>query len=79
MIELGKTYYYQTKGGTIKHSVLVGQTKAWNIFENGDWIESYSPLYETKEQLQAINGLVHAMYVNTYVPDMVHVPNAYLK
>lgn len=79
MEELGKQYYYSTPGGTVKQGVLVRKTPAWNIFDNGDWIKSFSPLYETKEQLENINKLVHAMYVNTYVPDVVHVPNAYLK
>ena len=76
---IGKTYFYQTKGGTIKQSKLTGKSKAWLMFENGDWIESYSNLYETKEELINVNNLVSSMYKNTYVPDVVHIPNRFTR
>ena len=79
MEEIGKEYFYQTKGGTVKKGRLVSQTPAWNCFDNGDWVERYSPLYESKEMLEEINKLVHAMYVTTYVPEVLHVPNRFLK
>lgn len=79
MITVGNEYYYETKGKTIKHSILVRQTPAWNIFENGDWIESYSPLYETKEEIYNVNLIVDTMYKATYVPNVVHLPNAFTR
>lgn len=79
MVEVGKAYFYQTKGGTIRYSVLMNQTSAWNCFENGDWIERYAPLYDTEEQLMMVNRLVHKIYVSTYVPEVVHIPNRFTK
>ena len=79
MESVGKEYYYQTNGGTIKHSILRRQTPAWNIFENDDWIRRYSPLYETIEELKNINSIVDKMYKETYVPDVVHLPNAFTR
>ena len=78
MEQIGNKYYYQTRGGTIKHSTLVRKTGAWLIFENGDWIPRFSPLYETCEQLEYINNLVHKMYLSTHVPDVVHIPNRFI-
>ena len=77
--EIGKEYYYETRGHSIRHNVLVAQTPAWNIFKNGDHIARYSPLYETKEEVEGIAQLVHKMYVDTYVPEVVHIPNAFTK
>ena len=51
MDQIGKKYFYETRAGTIKHAKLVRATKAWFIFDNGDWIERYRPLFETKEEL----------------------------
>ena len=74
MDEIGKTYYYKYKG-IIKKGKLVNETKAWFIFDNGDLIRSYSPLYDTREELENISNLVEEMYKNTYVPNVVHIPN----
>ena len=71
---IGKEYYYETKGDTIKHSVLKRQTPAWNIFENGDWVERYAPLYETVEELENVGKIVKAMYMSAHVPNVVHFP-----
>ena len=76
---IGNIYFYETKGGTIKQSKLIGKSKAWLMFENGDWIESYSQIYETKEELLNINEIVNAIYKNTYVPDVVHIPNRFTR
>ena len=45
MDQIGKKYFYETRAGTIKHAKLVRTTKAWFVFDNGDWIERYRPLY----------------------------------
>ena len=37
-------------------------TKAWFIFDNGDWIERYRPLFETKEELVNVDRIVKGMY-----------------
>lgn len=76
---IGKTYFYQTNGGTIKQAKLIGKSKAWLMFDNGDWIRSYSPIYETKEELLNVNGIVNAMYKNTYVPNIVYIPNNFTR
>ena len=77
--EIGKTYYYVTKGGTINQSKLVSKTPAWLIFENGDHMSIYTPLCDTEEEIKFVVGLVNAMYRKTYVPDVVHIPNAFIK
>ena len=79
MIAVGNEYYYETKGKTIKHSILIRQTPAWNIFANGDWIESYAPLYESEEELVNIRTLVNVMHKATYVPNVIHLPNAFTR
>jgi len=76
MDQIGKKYFYETRAGTIKHAKLVRTTKAWFVFDNGDWIERYRPLFETKEELVNVNRIVKAMYENTYCPEVVHIPNA---
>ena len=76
MGQTGKKYFYETRAGTIKHAMLVRTTKAWFIFDNGDWIEKYRPLFETKEELVNVNNIVKAVYENTYCPEVVHIPNA---
>lgn len=77
--EKGKVYFYEskTRGGAIRHGRLVRTTPAWLIFDNGDWIESFSPLYETKEELVNVRMLVGVMHKNTYVPNVAHLPIAF--
>ena len=76
MDQIGKKYFYETRAGTIKHAKLIRTTKAWFVFDNGDWIERYRPLFATKEELVNVNRIVKAMYENTYCPEVVHIPNA---
>ena len=75
MDQIGKKYFYETRAGTIKHAMLVRTTKAQFVFDNGDWIERYRPLFETKEELANVNNIVQAMYENIYCPEVVHIPN----
>lgn len=79
MDQIGKKYFYETRAGTIKHAVLVRTTKAWFIFDNGDWIEKYRPLFETQEELVNVNKIVKGMYEDTYCPEVVHIPNALIQ
>ena len=78
-MEIGKTYYYETRGGTLKSAVLLRVTKAWYVFANGDWVESYRPIYRSYEEYKTVSGIVAAMERNIYVPDVIHIPNRFLK
>ena len=69
---IGKNYFYETKAGAIKNAKLTRTTKAWYVFDNGDWIERYTPLFETEEELLAVNEIVRAIYDATPVPDVIN-------
>lgn len=79
MEQIGKIYYYQNRGGTILHSRLVRMTKAWYIFENGDWIPRYSPIYSSIEEQQLVEQIVKDLGKNIHVPDVLHLPNHFIK
>lgn len=79
MDEIGKKYFYETRAGTIRHAKLVRTTKAWFIFDNGEWVNRTTPLFETKEELVNVNKIVKAMYDTTDCPDVVHIPNAMIQ
>ena len=66
---INKKYFYE-KCGKIKSGVLQKETKAFYIFDNGDYIERYKTLFET---------IVKTMYINTYVPEVVHIPNRFTR
>lgn len=78
-METGKTYYYESRGGEPKCAVLIRTTKAWYIFSNGDWVERYRPIYRSLEEYQLIKDLVKAMKQQVHVPDVIHVPNRFLR
>ena len=78
-MEIGSTYYYESKGGTPKCAVLLRMTKAWYIFANGDWVERYRPIYQSFEEYKLVSDIVRAMEKQVYVPDVIHVPNRFLK
>lgn len=79
---IDKKYYYE-KYGKIKSGVLQKETKAFYIFDNGDYIERYKTLFETEAEAETItetaNKIVKAWFVSTYVPDVVHIPNRFTR
>ena len=79
MEQIGNLYVYETRGGQLKSAVLTGMTKAWYIFSNGDWIERYRPLYKNMEQRNTVAAIVDALEKTIHVPDVIHVPNRFLK
>ena len=79
MEQIGMVYVYETRGGQTKSAVLTRMTKAWYIFSNGDWIERYSPLYRDIEERNTVVRIVDALEKSIHVPDVVHVPNRFLK
>lgn len=79
MERIGNLYVYETRGGQLKSAVLTGMTKAWYIFSNGDWIERYRPLYKNMEERNTVAAIVDALEKTIHVPDVIHVPNRFLK
>ena len=79
MEHIGNLYVYETRGGQLKSAVLTGMTKAWYIFSNGDWIERYRPLYKNMEERNTVAAIVDALEKTIHVPDVIHVPNRFLK
>lgn len=79
MEEIGKMYLYESRTGQQKSAVLIGMTKAWYIFSNGDWIERYRSIYKDIDEMAAVNMVVSAMEKSIQVPDIIHVPNRFLK
>lgn len=79
MEQIGNLYVYETRGGQLKSAVLTGMTKAWYIFSNGDWIERYRPLYKNMEERNTVAAIVDALEKTIHVPDVIHVPNRFLK
>ena len=81
-MEIYKKYFYE-KHGKIKSGILQRETKAFYIFDNGDYIEGYKTLFETESEAKAITKeaetIVKSMYINTYVPEVVHVPNRFTR
>jgi hypothetical protein len=79
---INKKYFYE-KCGKIKNRILLKETKAFYIFDNGDYIERYKTLFETEAEAETItetaNKIVKAWFVNTYVPEVVHIPNKFTK
>lgn len=79
---IDKKYYYE-KYGKIKSGVLQKETKAFYIFDNGDYIKKYNTLFETEIEAETITAtaerIVKAMYINTYVPEVVHIPNRFTR
>ena len=79
---INKKYYYE-KYGKIKSGILLKETKAFYIFDNGDYIEGYKTLFETEAEAETItetaNKIVKAWFVNTYVPEVVHIPNRFTR
>ena len=79
MEQIGNLYVYETREGQLKSAVLTGMTKAWYIFSNGDWIERYRPLYKNMEERNTVAAIVDALEKTIHVPDVIHVPNRFLK
>lgn len=79
MEQIGNLYVYETRGGQLKSAVLTGMTKAWYIFSNGDWIEQYRPLYKNMEERNKVAAIGDALEKTIHVPDVIHVPNRFLK
>ena len=79
MEHIGNLYVYETRGGQLKSAVLTGMTKALYIFSNGDWIERYRPLYKNMEERNTVAAIVDALEKTIHVPDVIHVPNRFLK
>lgn len=79
MEQIGCLYIYETRGGQLKSAVLTGMTKAWYIFSNGDWIERYRPIYKDEEEFNTVRNIVKALEKSVHVPDVIHVPNRFLK
>ena len=81
-MQIGKKYFYD-KNGKIKSGILQRKTKAFYIFDNGNYIEGYKTLFETEAEAETMtetaNKIVKAMYINTYVPDVVHIPNRFTR
>ena len=81
-MQIGKKYFYE-KHGKIKSGVLQNETKTFYIFDNGDYIERYKTLFETEAEAETItetaNKIVKAWFVNTYVPEVVHIPNRFTR
>ncbi len=79
---IDKKYFYE-KHGKIKSGILQRQTKAFYIFDNGDYIEAYKTLFETEAEAETIirtaDRIVKNMYVDTYVPEVVHIPNRFTR
>ena len=79
---INKIYFYD-KHGKIKSGILLKETKAFYIFDNGDYIERYKTLFETEAEAETItettNRIVKAWYINTYIPEVVHVPNRFTR
>ena len=46
---INKIYFYE-KHGKIKSGILLKETKAFYIFDNGDYIERYKTLFETEAE-----------------------------
>lgn len=69
-LEKGKTYFYE-KYGRVKSGIFRGQTKAWLIFENGDYLHIWEPVFENESDLHIVNTIVDAMEKTTRVPDKV--------
>ena len=74
---------YRSNENTILKGVLQKETKAFYIFDNGDCIERYKTLFETEAEAETItetaNKIVKAWFVNTYVPEVVHIPNRFTR
>lgn len=79
MEEIGNLYYYETRGGQLKTAVLTGMTKAWYVFSNGDLVERYRPIYKSEEEYRAVSEVTEALGKIVHVPDVIHVPNSFLK
>lgn len=81
-MEIGKKYFYE-KHDNIKSGVLQRITRAFYIFDNGDYIERFKTIYNTQTEAETtteiINKIVKDMYINTYVPEVVHLPNKFIK
>lgn len=79
---INKKYYYE-KHGKIKSGILQRETKVFYIFDNGDYIERYKTLFETEAEAETItetaNKIVKAWFINTYVPEVVHIPNRFTR
>ena len=81
--EVGKTYWFNTNGG-IRKGVYKGSTKSWHIFSSEDgshnmYVKLWSNIATSREDLEEINGVVDKMARDTYVPDVVHLPNRFTR
>ena len=81
--EVGKTYWFNTNGG-IRKGVYKGSTKSWHIFSTEDgsnnmYVKLWSNIATSREDLEEINGVVDKMARDTYVPDVVHLPNRFTR
>lgn len=79
MEQIGKLYCYENRSGHIKNSILTGITPAWYIFSNGEWVERYRPIYNSEEEYQTVSLITDAIKKAVHVPDVIHVPNRFLK
>lgn len=79
MEKIGNLYYYENRSGQIKNSILTGITPAWYIFSNGEWVERYRPIYNSEEAYRTVSLIVDAIEKTVHVPDVMHVPNRFLK
>lgn len=81
-MEIGKKYFYE-KYGKIRSGNLQRETKAFYIFDNGDYMEKYKCFYETEAEAETmtemVDKIVKDIYINTYVPDVVHIPNRFTR
>ena len=79
MEQIGNLYYYENRSGHVKNSILTGITPAWYIFSNGEWVERYRPIYNTEEDYRSVCLMINAIEKTVCVPDVIHVPNRFLK
>ena len=79
----GKTYWFDYQGG-IRSGVYKGSTNAWHIFSTDDgsynmYVKKWANIATSKEDIERINGIVDRMAKDTYVPDVVHLPNRFTR
>ncbi len=81
-MEINKKYFYE-KFDTVQSGVLLKETRAFYIFDNGDHVRRYHVLYDTeteaKTTIETAKKIVKQMYIKTYVPETVHIPNRFTK
>ena len=78
----GERYFFRSKGG-IRSGYYKGSTKTWHIFTDGDggndhYVNLWSNIATSKEDLEMLDGVVDKMEKDTKVPKTMHLPNRFI-